>query len=102
MLWILCPLTLFAQQEDEDFEQDNMRHQEEMHRRANEEIIRLDGGNVLQGARVESVLYNRRTNTDSFQSAMASELFITLPKEYSIGNQFKSASRGTLIKPFKE
>ena len=54
-----------------------MRHQEEIHRQANEEIIRLDGANVLQGARVESVLYNRRTNTESFQRAMASELFIS-------------------------
>ena len=93
--------SLAAQQEDEDLEQDSMRHQEEMHRRANEEIIRLDGANVLQGATVERVLYSRRTNTESFQRAMASELFISLPKEYSIGGEFKSVSRGSLIEPFK-
>ena len=91
--------SLAARQEDEEFEQDKAEQREERRQHSEGEVIRLKGTNILQDARAEKILYSRHSDTESFQRAKASELFIALPKEYKVGNTVEN--RGTLIQPFK-
>ena len=91
--------SLAARQEDEEFEQDKTEQREERRQHSEGEVIRLKGTNILQDARAEKILYSRHSDTESFQRAKASELFIALPKEYKVGNTV--GNRGTLIQPFK-